>query len=334
MASRQYSHLNDLSQIRFLVIDEADRMVQQGSFPQLANILDAVQRANPEDEEEDDSDEGGNREKPDCANVDDGANRLLGLPGIPGEAKLVMLNDHILEEIERARRQEQGKQRQHYAELEEQNDETSIESGGDDGTAQEELSLPVRPPVRRQTFVYSATLTLPSTANVTRSKRARLSVDGNVDGAIAEILEKSRANGKTKVIDLSNVNKNNNKKHSSEPGPSTVVGMDKSGQISEETFRLPCGLSLQEIKCTQRHKDSHLYAYLMTTVDGSAGPCLVFCNSIACVRRVGSTLQALGMDVRILHAQMQQVRSNANYFPFCAALMKYKPSRIFKDWSK
>mmetsp|Transcript_16555 Transcript_16555/g.21665 ORF Transcript_16555/g.21665 Transcript_16555/m.21665 type:complete len:114 (+) Transcript_16555:883-1224(+) len=44
----------------------------------------------------------------------------------------------------------------------------------------------------------------------------------------------------------------------------------------------------------------------MTTVEGASGLCLVFCNSIASVRRVGSTLQALGLDVRVLHAQMQQ----------------------------
>merc|ERR1712070_111522 len=64
--------------------------------------------------------------------------------------------------------------------------------------------------------------------------------------------------------------------------------------------------SLEQIKCTQRHKDSHLYAYLMTTEQGSSGPCLVFCNSIAAVRRVGSTFQTLGFNVRILHAHMQQ----------------------------
>jgi len=46
----------------------------------------------------------------------------------------------------------------------------------------------------------------------------------------------------------------------------------------------------------------------MTTVDGSAGPALVFCNSIAGVRRVGTVLQTLGLSVRMLHAQMQQVR--------------------------
>ena len=36
-----------MSQLRFLVIDEADRMIQQGSFPQLEKILDTIQSSNP-----------------------------------------------------------------------------------------------------------------------------------------------------------------------------------------------------------------------------------------------------------------------------------------------
>ena len=43
-------------------------------------------------------------------------------------------------------------------------------------------------------------------------------------------------------------------------------------------------LSLCEIPHAQRHKDSHSYAYLVTTRQGSSGPCLVFCNSIAAVQ--------------------------------------------------
>ena len=61
MSSNEYSHLNDLSQLRFLVIDEADRMIKQGSFPQLKQIFEVINRANPppsnavEDDESDDT---------------------------------------------------------------------------------------------------------------------------------------------------------------------------------------------------------------------------------------------------------------------------------------
>jgi ATP-dependent RNA helicase DDX24/MAK5 len=54
------------------------------------------------------------------------------------------------------------------------------------------------------------------------------------------------------------------------------------------------------------HKDTQCYAFLTTTKEGSAGPALVFCNSIAAVKRVSETLRVLGLPARPLHAQMAQ----------------------------
>jgi hypothetical protein len=75
LSSGNHPHLNDLSQLRFLAIDEADRMTQQGGFPQLYSILDAVQKAMTKE----------------ISMTDDLAedpDRMLGLPGIRGEAWL------------------------------------------------------------------------------------------------------------------------------------------------------------------------------------------------------------------------------------------------------
>ena len=66
--------------------------------------------------------------------------------------------------------------------------------------------------------------------------------------------------------------------------------------------------------CTQRHKDSHLYGYILYFMSllqqhkRSQSSILIFCNSIAGVRRVGLTLTTLRLPVRMLHANMQQVR--------------------------
>ena len=113
-----------------------------------------------------------------------------------------------------------------------------------------------------------------------------------------EILEKTRAMGKTKVVDLST---------SSSSKMASSTNMRKAKALNANCVQMPPGLALEQLKCTQPHKDSHLYAYLMTTTQGASGPSLVFCNSIAAVRRVGTTLQTLEMPVRILHAHMQQV---------------------------
>jgi len=282
-------------------------MIRQGAFPQLSRILDAVQRANPmddSDDEEDLSDDDDEENEPD---------RMYGLPGIPGEARVEMLSDDILERVRLQKMGGAGSADEaeepkiceiEDSEYDEQQKELQADQEGDYND--DEISLPALPPVTRRTYVYSATLTLPATDSYRKSKKQkgrRQMMD--VDGAIAEILEKSHAKGRTKVVDLTNATgsakgaaanfRNGNGNRSAAP------------KVSEE-FRLPPGLELKLIKCTQKHKDSHLYAYLMTTEEGASGPCLVFCNSIAAVRRVGATLQALGLDVRILHAHMQQVR--------------------------
>lgn len=125
--------------------------------------------------------------------------------------------------------------------------------------------------INRKTFLFSATLTL-------LGKNAE------------SIMAKARATGPTKVVDLS------------QKSPHTAIAKRAKHQQNTQ-FQLPPGLRLLEIKCTQRHKDSHLYAYLMLQQQSA----LVFCNSISAVRRVGQTLRTLGWSVRILHAHMPQV---------------------------
>jgi ATP-dependent RNA helicase DDX24/MAK5 len=265
-------------------LDEADRMTQDHCFPQLVEILDALHQANPREDDEDPQDL-----LADESEDDDDGDRMRGLPGIRGEASLMMLNADILQQIQDqkaspdpdTREVDDQEFRTGHDFAEEQEDDPVA---GDDDAVMDES-----PKVHRQTFIYSATLTLPYTKTSKPTTKRKKKANG-LDGGIAEILEKTQAMGETKVVDLSS-SMTSNGVHS------TKVGV-----------RLPPGLTLEQIKCTQRHKDSHLFAYLMTTTQGASGPCLVFCNSIAGVRRVGTTLQTLGLSVRMLHANMQQVR--------------------------
>lgn len=292
MSSKIYQHLNELSQIRFLVIDEADRMIQQGSFPELVKILDSIGDANPL--------EGNDQAVESEGDEDDEEDRMLGLPGIRGESKVLMLGD-ILERI----KEQQTGVPPDFSELQDDEfQESLVDEDANEDVNQIDLP-PMRPPVNRQTFIFSATLTLPPSqsfvdAKLNQKGKKSVAMKLGVDGAIAEILEKTRAHGETKVVDLTSSSKifANKKAKSVEVREST---------LSTESSRLPPGLSLLQIQCTQKHKDSHLYAYLVTTAQGASGPCLVFCNSIAGVRRVGATLQTLRLPVRMLHAKMEQV---------------------------
>jgi ATP-dependent RNA helicase DDX24/MAK5 len=292
-------------------------------FVELHKILDAVQRANPDLLYDDQLDE-----------VDDDestSERLRGLPGFPGEAHVEMMPKSL-----------ELLQPQQPLDLDDENEDvlpSRDDDENDDADAEEEEDIYVgfddeendqysndeslvaeRPRVQRQTFVFSATLTLPSSSGQSvkttdrSKKRKRNESSGgglqkglaweNMDGAIAEILQKSRAVGPTKVVDLT-TSADSLATHGRDTNESARA---KKTKDSTQRFQLPPGLQLQQIKCTQLHKDSHLYAYLKTTASGTAGPALIFCNSVAAVRRVGATLSTLGMPVRMLHAQMAQVR--------------------------
>lgn len=282
--------MSDLSQIRFLVLDEADRMVQKHCFPQLVQILEAVHTANPgpdHGEDDDDTDE---------SDDEDAVDYLGSLPGVRGESKVTMLTDDILRQME-------SFQGNAPPEIKEVPDEEFEEAQGSVDVYDELEDTdfhPEHPPVHRQTFIYSATLTMPQTETNVKTKNNKKKKgrhqDVNLDGPIADILSRTRAMGETKIVDLSMLN------------PNTQSSQSGGGAGRPNGVQLPPGLHLELVKCTQRHKDSHLYAYLVTTAQGASGPCLVFCNSIAGVRRVGTTLQKLGIPVRILHAHMQQVR--------------------------
>ena len=328
MSSNEYSHLNNLSQIRFLVIDEADRMIKQGSFPQLQQIFNVINQANPPPVDQDNMDDDDDDDQDD--NDED---RLRGLRGVRGEAKVVMLNDSILAAIEKQKNGGVAKP----MEMDDDDYFDQIEGDADnvfsDDDQEEEEEAE---PVHRQTFVYSATLTLPPSTHhllkrdVAKSKSSSSSKKSKkkkqpttVDGAIAEILDIAGARGETKIVDLSNLvpegmnqqskKSGMNKKDGTGDSKDKNDGSNKKAKTSSSSSvmaaRLPPGLTLGQIPCAQRHKDSHLYAYLITTHQGSSGPCLVFCNSIAAVRRVGETLKTLGLPVKMLHAQMQQVSS-------------------------
>lgn len=328
MSSKDYTHLNNLAQLRFLVVDEADRMIKQGSFPQLQQIFEVINRANPPPSQDDDSD-GDDSE----LNDDNDDHRLKSLSGVRGEAKVVMLNDSILAAIERERNNG-GKGMQSDtspvpmemddAEFEEQMQQIHNDGDGSEIDFLEENDNEDEP-VHRQTFIYSATLTLPPSMHhlikkdhaakvKSKKKKGSNKQPTTVDGAIAEILDVAGARGEMKIVDLSNsiISSEGKKgktsaKDAVEPKGNKTTTSRKSEDPSSLLTRLPPGLSLGEIRCAQMHKDSHLYAYLVTTRQGSSGPCLVFCNSIAAVRRVGETLQTLGLPAKMLHAQMAQV---------------------------
>ncbi len=176
---------------------------------------------------------------------------------------------------------------------------------------------------KRQTFIFSATLTLAAAEgdkkrdfkgkNVKKLARADKELkiiqdefaekNGLPKGILAEILRKAGSTGKVKIVDLTS--------SSAFPPPPPSGKGDTTSEPTKSVINLPEGLSLLQARCATLHKDSHLFAYLSTTAQGTSGPSIVFCNSIAGCRRVGETMEMLGLPVKVLHAQLQQVRNGA-----------------------
>ena len=93
MTSKDHTHLNNLTQLRYLVLVEADRIIEQDSFPNFQQIFEVIHAANPPPLEYS-WQEGRNK---------DDNNRLKSQKGGRGEAKVAVLNDSIMVTIERKR---------------------------------------------------------------------------------------------------------------------------------------------------------------------------------------------------------------------------------------
>lgn len=78
-----YPHISNLLSLSFLVIDEADRMVQQGNYAELASILDAIPKpaaARDADEGEQEAGKGEGKEEEKGEQGSKQARRLQGPP--------------------------------------------------------------------------------------------------------------------------------------------------------------------------------------------------------------------------------------------------------------
>ncbi|KAG8369760.1 hypothetical protein BUALT_Bualt14G0047200 [Buddleja alternifolia] len=125
---------------------------------------------------------------------------------------------------------------------------------------------------KRQTFVFSATLALSSDF---RKKLKRGSMNAKKDelNSIENLSERAGMRANTAIVDLTNASILANK------------------------------LVESVIECREEEKDAYLYYIL--SVHGQ-GRTIVFCTSIAALRRISSLLRFLNINVWTLHSEMQQ----------------------------
>ncbi|CAM9325387.1 unnamed protein product, partial [Ectocarpus fasciculatus] len=268
----------NLSSIRYLVIDEADRMVEEGHFPELYRIFSRIrdheklvqrgvdpvealrQARRGVDEEEADAD--GNFVNPAISEnpFEDGMDLMM----VPAEFG--------------------------------GSEQSSSSKKGKKGEAKVEAELNM--PIRRQTLLFSATLLgamapsdfkKKSNAKAQESNNKLKAMNANelisADSAIAA--KATAAKATTEGTDGEE--------------DAAVANMN-SVSVAESLLLLPSTLQQYEIRAPMEEKDAMAYYFL------SANPSrvLVFVNSIKTARRLDGLLRALGLNCRTVHSQLQQ----------------------------
>lgn len=273
----QVTHLQNLSKtLRFLVIDEADRMLQKGSYPEVENIFEELRHGGKsaaselvdmsEDEEEEEEDEEEDEEDDDGEDIAiDGASKFSG------GANVMMLDDIL-------KKQKAQKQKQEAVEEEDEEDST---------TPVQAVTTPVR--FTRQTYLFSATLTIPEGGRFQKDGQKK---HRNALTVLESVMKRVGLRGKPAVVDLS----------IDERADSDLAPEQAKKRSNNVALSLPAGLELCQHEITDANRDSFLY-YFLTQYPGRT---IVFLNAIHQVRRLSSLLSLLKLPVFALHAEMQQ----------------------------
>lgn len=252
--------------LRFLIIDEADRLVDTGKYEEVEKLFELLtkpRKIKPKKQTEKVEEETQDEEDDEAFNQ---------------QPNLVMLSDEILNGLEEQRKEPAPEP---LSDNEEEDMESKIkptivpetvrEAEEEVVILEEEKRLP------RQTFLFSATLSLGADGRFSKKKKPR-----NRQSVLEAVMKRVGLRGKPALVDLTT--------------------RSTTRQENTNTNLLPEGLELCQIECLDKDRNSYLY-YFCTQYPGRT---IVFLNSIQQVRRVIATMTLLKLPVFGLHAEMQQ----------------------------
>lgn len=310
--------LHDLSSLRYLVVDEADRMMEEGHFPELHKIFSritdhealATKGLCPIEEarkarEGVDFEEFGNHDRPSHEDEDDDGDGL--------EANQFVFDSFPTEEeIQQAREDPSSSMR-----LEERLADQS--DSDDEGIQEQSTAVPAYVPKQRQTLLFSATAigahksTRKSKSAAKPSKKHRRLLSLGLPDHICQLLETVGIQAETLLAQPSSAaleasgvpeedNEGSKSSNSSKKRKRSEEDSALSSKALEASPALPATLEQLEVRVATEDKDMALYLFLLK----NTGRTLIFVNSIKTARRVDGLLRALDINCRCLHAQLQQ----------------------------
>lgn len=282
---------NDLSTLRYLIIDEADRMMEEGHFNELTRIFSRIK-----DHEE-----------------------IVASGGVVAEELKKRRIGKVA--VEEGDEEFENKNPDDLYDLPMMPDEEEIQKARENYKVQLEME-------KRQTLLFSATAveTIASAKFKSKSKeKLKGTLVGVASGCsipshIKELLAQVAIQPTIHVLDVTHTKSGELIKSSigdasdkiKEASSNVTVEEDDEKLIQENqkgiVVALPKTLLQYEARIPAEDKDIYTYYLLFK----NPGRTLIFCNSIKTVRRVDGLLRALGFPCRALHAdlpQRQRIRS-------------------------
>eukprot|EP00887_Chlorella_sp_A99_P006649 scaffold3.g6649.t1 len=326
LMSAGHAHLTNLNHLSFLVIDEADRMVQQGHYSELSSILGAIPTrkqlaaAAAEDARLAREDArvrvlpplppkaaaraqraaaaaAAALQRVEAAEEEDAVAEAAEEPATSEDEELQEGEEEGEEEeaasssgAEEEEEEEAGSQKEEEESSEEQADEEEDDGQQQQPGQQQErhqrgaggAAAAAARALRLQTFVFSATLTLPA------EQRRRLRKGGggaSGSSTLESSMDKVPMGPKPKIVDLTSRRR-----------------LADKARCAALCAVLCCAVEEAYVACSEGERDDCLYAILAR----HPGRAIVFVNAISSVRRLAAILKLLGLPAHALHAEMQQ----------------------------
>lgn len=169
---------------------------------------------------------------------------------------------------------------------------------------------------KRQTFLFSATLSIGSVGRQAttkrtmhmkfKKKRRRLANVNDSQSELEKLMERVGLRGKPFIVDLT-VKKRDKEEKSGvndkmKSGDGKNVESKNSTTVRKNQISLPKKLELRRIECVIEDKDVYIYHFCAKYT----GRILIFANTINVVRRMHEMLKLLRINAYAIHAQMQQ----------------------------
>eukprot|EP00953_Heterococcus_sp_UTEX-ZZ885_P022424 12407-Heterococcus_DN1.PRE.2 len=296
-------HLRDLSGLRYLVIDEADRMTENGRFDELGKLMrvmtpdsDTAAAAAAAAASALKAVKGGKRgvKKQPAKGSKKAGKHSSAAKAAAVDESWMQTEQWLIDDSIDATTSKEG------------DSSSDKDDADDDGDLVTATSPPaqqsvVKAAVARQIFIYSATLSMQSEKKQLGKKGSSKSKGSNSskdapEASLERIMEVVGIVNKPSVVDLS------------QGTATTAVAAveDDDGDAPQDEEQpppaLPESLTLAHVKSLQMEKDAWLYLFCTQY----SGRTLVFVNAIVMARRLAEVLKLLRIPCAALHAQMQQ----------------------------